>query len=128
MWRLRGPGLSSFAAILPLGLACACVHVPASQRASVRRDAYLAAHRELPPSIAKAIIDGHVVGGMDRDQVKAVLGEPLKTSIFGRKDGTRTEVWIFPAVRLHQDRVGGEHGTLFRLVFIDGRLAVMEPV
>lgn len=65
----------------------ACVHVPPSRHASVRRNAYLAAHRELRPAIAEAIAKGHVIGGMDREQVTAVLGDPVRRTTFRRHDG-----------------------------------------
>lgn len=102
-----------------------CVHVPASRRSVPRREAYLRSQRELPPRIADAIATGHVVAGMDRDQVKAVLGEPIKRTVFTRRDGV-TEIWIYPAVRLHQGHMHAD-GTLYRLVLADGRLVLIEP-
>ncbi len=107
-------------------LASACVHVPSSRRAGPRREAYLRSQRELPPRIAEAIATGHVIVGMDRDQVKAVLGEPVKTTVFTTRDGV-TEIWIYPAVRLHQGHMHAD-GTLFRLVLTAGRLALIEPL
>lgn len=104
----------------------ACVHIPPSRRAGPRREAYLQRQRELPPAIADAIAKGHVVIGMDREQVKVVLGDPVKSTVFKSPDRL-TEVWIYPAVRLHQGQLHADGGSLFRLVLIDGRLAVVEP-
>lgn len=67
---------------------------------------------------------GHVVIGMDEEQVLAVLGEPVRRT---RHHGTDTpEVWIYPGHKIHQ---GFAHSaTLYRLVFLDGRLRVLEPI
>ncbi len=103
----------------------ACVHVPRQGRASVRIAEYLENHRELPPSIADAIDRGHIVLGMDREQVVVVLGQPLDRREYG---GTPpVEAWFYPGHKLHQDhhRTGGS--TLFRVVFVDGRVALIEP-
>lgn len=107
-------------------MASACVHVPPSGRQGFRVDQYLAAHRELSPSVRKAIEDGHVILGMDRDQVKAVLGAPVKTADFHRE--REIQIWIYPGHRLHQDQLRGDKAWLFRLVLIDGILAVIEPI
>lgn len=107
-------------------LGTGCMHVPASRRAVPRREAYLRSQRELSPRVADAIAAGHVLIGMDRAQVQAVLGDPVRRTVFDTK-GAATEVWIYPAVRLHQ---GHTHagGTLYRLVFVDGRLSVIEAL
>lgn len=104
----------------------ACVHVPLSARASFRADQYLSTHPELPPSILKAIQDGHVVTGMDSEQVRAVLGTPLRTAVFGREQDI--EVWIYPGHRLHQDQLRGDKAWMFRLVLINGILTIIEPI
>lgn len=104
----------------------ACVHVPLRARASVRRAEYLETHRELPPRIADAIDRGHVVTGMDQEQVVVVLGQPLKrTDYLGAPPA---EVWLYPGHRFHQDQVRTHGATLFRLVFVDGRLMLFEPL
>ena len=103
-----------------------CAHIPPQDRADVRITQYLEAHRELPRGIADAIDDGHVTLGMDREQVVVVLGQPLRRRDYG---GTPpVETWSYPGYRLHQDhhRTGGS--TLFRVIFIDGRVALVEPL
>lgn len=105
----------------------ACVHVPPSRGALARRDAYLLAHAELRPAIADAIAKGHVIGGMDREQVTAVLGEPVRKATFRRRDGL-TVVWLYPAERLHQSQLQGDRATLFRLVFVNGVIVDVEPL
>lgn len=104
----------------------ACVHVPPSARASYRVDQYLSTSPELPPSILKAIHDGHVIAGMDRAQVRAVLGSPQRITVF-RRD-RNVEVWIYPAHRFHQDQLRGDKAWVFRLVLIDGILTIIEPI
>lgn len=100
----------------------ACAPVPRPGNASEGRAAYLKAHRELPPTIAEAIESGALMLGMNPQQVVAVLGQPLSRRAHG---GTPpVEVW---QARVHQS--GRWHsGTLFRLVFVGGRLALIEPV
>ncbi len=114
-------------AIVCVGMMTACVHVPPSRHASVRRNAYLATHRELRPSVAEAIAKGHVIGGMDREQVVVVIGEPVRKTTFRRTDGI-AEVWLYPAVRLHQSQLTGDRATLFRVLLVDGKVIDAEPV
>lgn len=103
----------------------ACVDVPLRRRAAVRQQQYLASHREVPPEIAKAIDTGHVLLGMDRDQVWTVLGDPVRKATFS---SSKVDVWLYPAVRLHQDQLHAHGVDSFRLVFMDGRLTLIEPI
>ena len=67
---------------------------------------------------------GHVTLGMDEEQVFAVLGAPVRRVRYDRA-GT-PQVWIYRGHKLHQ---GYAHGaSLYRLVFLDGRLRVLEPI
>ena len=103
----------------------ACTYVPLRGRQDYRREQYFASHRELIPTIASAIGSGHLVVGMDREQVWVVAGDPVRKSIF---PASKTEVWLYPSVRFHQDP-GHSHGaSSFRLVFVDGVLRVIEPI
>ena len=103
----------------------ACVYVPLRQRASYRKQQYFAAHRELAPAVAQAIDTGHVIDGMDREQVWVVLGDPQRKSVFS---SGRFEVWLYPATRFHQDPQHSHGADSFRLVFVDGRLEIIEPI
>lgn len=115
------------AAIGCVTLATACAYVPPSRRAGVRRDAYLLAHAELRPAIGEAIAKGHVIGGMDREHVTVVLGEPVRKTTF-RRDGGIAEMWLYPAERLHQSQLHGDRATLFRLVLVNGIVVDVEPL
>lgn len=124
MW--RHAMISRLAAGLVLLLVVgACVHVPPRGRQQYRRELYFASHRELPPAIAKAIETGHVVPGMDQEQVWVVLGDAVRKARFPE---SKIEVWLYPAVRFHQDPVHSHGASSFRLVFIDGVLRVIEPI
>lgn len=123
--RARRAVLPSVACVCAV-LVAACAHVPAADYAVVRRDAYLRSQVELPSAIARAIAEGHVITGMNRQQVTAVLGKPVKVTRFVR-DQRVTEVWIYPAARLHQGTLRVDDGSLFRLVITDDRLLVIEP-
>lgn len=61
---------------------------------------------------------------MNREEVWVVVGDPVRKSMF--RGGT-VEVWLYPAVRFHQGP--GTHGAdSFRLVFVNGRLTIIEPI
>lgn len=101
-----------------------CVHVPLRGRQDFRRQQFFATHQEVSPAIAAAINSGHVIVGMDREQVWVVAGDPVRKSIF--RSGA-VEVWLYPAVRFHQGAY--THGAAsLRLVFVDGLLRVIDPV
>lgn len=38
------------------------------------------------------------------------------------------EVWLYPGHKVHQDQLRGDRADLFRLVFRDGVLIVVEPL
>jgi hypothetical protein len=101
-----------------------CVHVPLRERAAFRLSQYFEHHSEVAPSVAEAMQRGHVTLGMDAEQVFAVLGEPVRRV---RYDGAGApQVWIVRGHKLHQ---GYAHGaSLYRLVFLEGRLRVLEPI
>ncbi len=70
--------------------------------------------------MAAAIERGHVIIGMDQEQVTVVLGTAAKRTSFGGRPPV--DVWIYPAARFHQDQLHAHGATLFRLLFRDGRL------
>ena len=76
--------------------------------------------------LADAIVRGHVIAGMDQEQVKVVLGEPVRRSRFERQPPV--DVWISQWYKLHQDHMRAGSTPLFRLVFVGGRLTVVEPI
>ena len=118
--------LLSTEALLATTVLSACVRVPPSQRAVPRREAYLSRHRELPPRIAEAIATGHLVVGMDREQVVAVAGEPVRSTKFNRNDQS-AEILIYPGHRLHQGHLRSDGGSLFRVVLVNGTVVHLEP-
>lgn len=104
----------------------ACVHVPRQERASVRIAEYLETHRELPGAIADAIDRGHVIVGMDPEQVVVVLGQPLSRRDYG---GTPpVETWMYPGHKFHKDHHRSGSATLFRVVFVDAKVTLIEPL
>lgn len=111
--------------VCAVALVGACAHVPLRQRAAFREQQYLADHRELTPEIRKAIHDDHVIVGMDREQVWTVLGDPDHKQTFSSR---RSEAWLYQARRLHQDQLHSHGAASFRLVFIDDRLVLIEPI
>ena len=104
-----------------------CVHVPPSGRAAVRLEQYLSECRELLPSVRDAMVKGHVVAGMDAEQVRVVLGAPTRTTRF-KRDGDTVDVWLFPGYRFHQEKLHGDGSTLYRVVLINGVLTLVEPL
>lgn len=110
--------------IVLIVLSAGCVYVPLRGRAIVREREYFETHREVPPAIARAIEQGHVILGMDREQVVVVLGEPLRRTDHG--GAPSIEVWLYQGFRFHQDLSHG--ASLYRLVFRAGLLALIEPL
>jgi hypothetical protein len=104
-----------------------CVHVPPSGRAAVRLERYFSTPHELRPSIRDAMLKGHVVEGMDAEQVRVVLGDPVRSTRFGH-GGDVIDVWLFRGYRFHQERFPGKGSTLYRLVLVNGVLAIVEPL
>ncbi len=107
-------------------LSISCTHLPASAYASVRQARYFSENREVLPSIRKAIEQGHVVPGMDREQVWTVLGEPVRRTTFKREPVI--EIWLYQGYKLHQDQMRADRAELFRAVFRDGILVILEPL
>ena len=103
-----------------------CAHLPPSAFASVRKARFFSEKRELPPSIRIAIEQGHVVPGMDREQVWTVLGEPVQRRTFTHDPVI--EIWLYQGHKLHQDQVRADRAGLFRAVFRDGILVILEPL
>ena len=99
----------------------ACASVPRSG-AGLRQQQFLASHSDLPAPIAEAIRSGHVITGMTVEQVGAIAGDPVAKPVrYGN-----VEVRLYRSAVFHQGP--GTHASLFRLVFIDGQLRVIEPV
>lgn len=106
-------------------VASGCASVPLRDRQQYRREQYFATRRELSPTITNAIETGHVVPGMDREQVWVVVGDPAKKSLF---PAARAEVWLYPSVKFHQDPAHSHGASSFRLVFVNGILQFIEPI
>ena len=112
--------------LIGLSAAAGCAHLPRSAYASARLMDYYAMPRELSPAVARAIQLGHVLEGMDREQVWVVFGEPLRKTRYSGPGAP--EVWIYPGHKFHQDPVRGHGVTLFRVVFVDGHVALVETL
>lgn len=103
-----------------------CATLRRDDHFTVRYADYLEQRLEVSPAVAEAMAAGHVIAGMDQEQVRVVLGRPVECRSYG---GTpAVEVWLYPGHRLHQDHHRSGAATLFRLVFRDGRLAMLEPI
>ena len=102
---------------------CAVHRQPA---AATRINEYLAVHREVPPAIVQAMEQGHVAIGMDSQQVLAVLGEPVRRATGA--GSPRIERWLYPRHALHQDHFRLGSSSLYRLIFVDGRLELIEAL
>ena len=113
-------------ALLGLSAVSGCANLPHSAHASARVADYYETPRELTPAVERAIELGHVVEGMDREQVWVVFGEPIRKTRYSSPGAP--EVWIYPGHKFHQDPVRGHGVTLFRVVFIDGRVALVETL
>lgn len=117
---------SIFATLTWLPMVAGCATLPRQNFAGTRISDYLAGHPELSASVAEAMERGHVVLGMNERQVEVVLGDPARRSVFGA--APTVTVWLYPGHRLHQDPMRSHGVQLFRLVFIGGRLSLIEPL
>jgi hypothetical protein len=109
-----------------LVIAGGCSSLPRTRRAEARKIEYFAVPREISETVRTAIERGHVLTGMDQEQVWVVLGDPVWKSRF--LSGERViEVWIYPGIRMHQDQVRATAHSTFRIVFGDGRVLLIEP-
>ena len=113
--------------LLIIAAASTCVTVPRSGRSAARKADYFAVRRELAPSIVDAIERGHVLPGMDAEQVWVVLGDPIRKTRFTNSDAA-IEVWLYPGHRLHQDQLHAHGNSMFRIVLVDGRVRIVEPL
>ncbi len=104
-----------------------CATLPPRAFAEARKTDYFATPRELPPAVLIAIERGHVITGMDAEQAWVVLGDPLRKRRFV-SGGEAVEVWLYPGYKVHQDQVRGDKAGLFRLVFREGVLILVEPL
>lgn len=123
---LRTVSLVVVALSLPAAISIGCTHLPPSAYARAREAQYFSEYREVLPSIRSALERGHVILGMDREQVWTVLGEPVRRTTFTRE---RTiEIWLYRGHKLHQDQLRADRAELFRAVFRDGILVLLEPL
>jgi hypothetical protein len=86
----------------------------------------LDAHPETPVEVTEAIRLGHVLVHMNREQVKAAVGPPEWRH---QPPGTaQTEVWLYHGARLQLGQKGTHGADLLRVVFVDGRVRIIEPL
>ena len=104
-----------------------CASVPRSRRAEARKADYFAVSREISDVDRSAIERGHVLPGMDAEQVWVVLGEPGWRRRFVSRTGS-VDIWIYQGIRLHQDQMRATAHSTFRIVFVDGRVRLIEPL
>ena len=102
----------------------ACAPLPRRAFFTARQADYLATRPELSSEVARAIENGHILLGMDTTQVWVALGDPARKTRFPR---SQTDVWVYRAGSLHQDHHNLGSGAV-RLVFVQGRLVVVEPL
>ena len=117
-------GSGGAAVILCCAVSAACASLAPVERASDRRTRVLQTAGELPPKTAQAIRDGHVIAGMTTAQVRASLGSPDFQKVFSGAHSTI--VWLYRGHRLHQDQLHVDAKAVFRIVFIDDRVALVE--
>lgn len=110
--------------VLPVPWA-GCAPLPRRVFASARQADYFATRRELTPEVRQAIEAGHLLIGMDMEQVWVVLGDPVRKT---RLANTGAEVWLYRGGRLHQDQIHTHGSESFRVVFVAKRVIVIETL
>jgi hypothetical protein len=76
-------------------------------------------------AMRRAIRLGHIVPGMDRGQVKAALGEPIRT-IHPSKTPS-LEHWLYRIDKLHQEQFRGRGWSFVRITLRDGVVIRVDP-
>lgn len=114
------------AAIVPIFLLAACSHAFPPDRPAVRRGQFLQANAELSPRVAEAILKGHILTGMTEAQVRASAGAPDYTRAIGKSPVK--SVWLYRGARLHQDQLHIASTAVFRVVFVDHRVVLVEGI
>lgn len=88
-------------------------------------EAYFGENRDASHVIKEAVRLGHIVPGMDRGQVTAALGEPI------RKVHSSTtpdmEHWYYRLEKVHQEQFRGRGWSLVRITFRDDRVIKVDP-
>ena len=102
----------------------ACASLRHVERAADRRARFLQTVGELPPKVAQAIRDGHVIAGMTTAQVPASLGAPDFQQVFSGSPAAT--IWLYRGHRLHQDQLHADAKAVFRILFLDDRVAMVE--
>ena len=112
------------AAALVLASASCTYRAPEPLAARVAR--YLTANPQTSAELGEAIRQGRVLAGMDREQVLAAVGPPERAT---RLEGpSKVEVWIYYAARFPGSQPGSGRTDLFRVVFVDARVRIVEPI
>lgn len=126
MHRMRRGKAIPTAICFALGfLAVGCASVPRQPAANTRRTEYLTNHRDLSPDTVWALENGRVLVGMDTAQVSVALGDPDRQTHFANADA---DVWIYSAGRVRQDQLHTHGNAPTRLVFVNHRLLLIEPL
>jgi outer membrane protein assembly factor BamE (lipoprotein component of BamABCDE complex) len=112
------------ATLLSLSLTVGCAEAGERATSQQRLRDYLGAHRDTTGAVAEAIRLGHVVPGMDREQVTAALGEPIRVIRSSSQGGV--EHWLYRMETLHQEQLRGRGWSFVRITFLDGRVLRMD--
>ncbi len=88
-------------------------------------EAYFGENNDASQVIREAVRLGHIVPGMDRGQVTAALGEPIR-KVHSSKTPDM-EHWYYRVEKLHQEQFRGRGWSLVRITFRDGRVIKVDP-
>ena len=113
------------ATLLSLSLTIGCAEAGERATSQQRLRDYLGAHRDTTEAVAEAIRLGHVVPGMEREQVTAALGEPIRVIRSSSRGGV--EHWLYRMETLHQERLRGRGWSFARVTFLDDRVLLVDP-
>ena len=82
-------------------------------------------NKDADKAIREAIRLGHIVPGMDRGQVTAALGEPIRKIHSSKTTGM--EHWLYRMAKLHQEELRGRGWSFVRITFLEGRVIMLNP-
>ncbi len=111
--------------ILAAVLLAACASTPSPFAPGRDAQRYVAAHPELEPNIAAAMLGGEIVIGMSADAVRAAGGSPVARMPY---PNASRESWLVPTAKLQLGHYRYHNTPLLRVMFERGRVIAVQRI
>lgn len=111
--------------ILAAMLLAACASTPSPFIPGRDAQRYVAAHPELEPGAAAAVLAGEIVIGMSADAVRAAGGAPALRIPY---PNASREAWLVPTAKLQLGHYRYHNAPLVRVMFERGRVIDVQRI